>query len=175
MLHAPTIISYRLHCNVGMCSGVGPQESLGDPNFGLDPILNWLRVIGIDLKRNQSNGSRILFRFYPYGWLLGCFYVFFMALYLKMNRESEIYWMEETKKSRSVAILSYIDWASDFIGAVGILMSFLFPFRKRWNNVWNSLEEMRHLMSSDFTEKLRRISVAGVVYIITSVQFAPIY
>jgi len=47
-------------------------------------------------------------------------------------------------------------------------MGLLFLTKVRWNDLWNALEEMKHLVAPTFHVQLHKISIVGVIYIILS-------
>ena len=154
-----------------MCSRVEPQNLAQDFRFGFSPILNWFRIIGLDLKKSRSKKCRIFFKVYRFGWFLSCVsFNLILVIYLS-NKTDETYdWMEEERTSQTFSTIYFLDSISDVIHPMGLHILLLFPFKRRWNDLWNSLDAMRQFVAADLNDKLRKISSIGVVYIITSVQ-----
>ena len=156
----------------GMCSTVEPQEQSENFNFGFGPILSWLRVTGVDLKKEPAGRCRILYTFVRIGWFLLCVSIHLTAFVdLSLGNDSVEIWIEERQSTRTFALTNVVDAVNMFILATGIHFCLLFPLRSRWDNLWRSLEDMRHLAAPDFDRKLRKTCFIGVAYITLSVEY----
>ena len=145
---------------------------LKDDNLSFVPILNWLRVIGIDLKEDQSTKWRIWKKIYQSTLLLINITVqVFYVIYVCRNKEAESAWIKEQNRTLSYSMLYYLDAINVTVQVLGIQIGLIFLTKVRWNDLWNTLEEMKHLVAPTFHVQLRKISIVGVIYIILSVEF----
>ena len=154
-----------------MCSTVEPQEVSRDFDHGFQPILSWLRIIGVDLKENQSNKCQHFFSFYRVGCFLFSISTHLMLFFYLLNNTNEkSIWLSLELDSRTSIFVFYLDHISDFIHPVGIHFSLLLQYRKGWKALWNSLDAMYQCMAPNLNEKLRKISTIGIIYIISIVS-----
>ena len=154
-----------------MSSTVGPEDSMPeDFDFGFGPILRWLLIIGVDLKTNQLQRCKIFRRICQFGWFLCATSVnFFTILYVAISDEGAVAWLKDTNYTRSLTVLNHMTIICNSLHCAGIHILLLRPFKANWNGIWNSLNAMRQLVAPDLNLKLRRISIIGLVYIITLV------
>lgn len=135
----------------------------------LNPILNWLSIIGVDLRNRHRNGSKYLISMFQSMCFLGCLaphLTFF--IYLLGIKDDSLAWVPAQRTARSISTIFYLDNISDFIQPVGIHFCLLYQSSK-WKDLWNSLEAMSVFIHPESLKKLRQISTIGVAYIITSV------
>ena len=155
-----------------MSPNVEPWVQLKDFNFSFGPILNWLRVIGINLREDQSTKWRIWKKIYQSTWILINITVQIIhAIYICKSVELGSVWIKEQKPTLTYSTINYMDAMNISLHAIGNQIGLLFLTKVRWNDLWNALEEMKHLVAPTFHVQLRKISIVGVVYIILSVEF----
>ena len=155
---------------------VEPQDQAKEFDLGFGPILNWLRVIGIELKYDQSNRCRIVFIFYQIGLFLGCISLHFSNIVeLFVSTEGFEVWVEEKVHTDTFRMVSKGDVINTFILAEGTHILLIIPLRSRWRNLWRSMQELRQLMASNFNDRLRRMNLIGIAYIILSVELTSFY
>ena len=155
-----------------MSPNVEPWVQLKDFNFSFGPLLNWLRVIGIDLKEDQSTKWRIWKTIYQSTLLLSNITVQIIhVIYTCTSEGSNISWIKEQNQTFSYSTLYYLDSINVTAQILGIHIGLIFLTKVRWNDLWNTLEEMKHLVAPTFHVQLRKISIVGVIYIILSVEF----
>ena len=154
-----------------MCSTVEPQDVSRDFDHGFQPILSWLRIIGVDSKGNQPNKCKHFFSFYRVGCFLFSISTHLMLFFCLVDSTKEGFaWIENEKDSQTFTFIIYLDRISDFVHPVGIQFLLLIQFRKGWKALWNSLDALHQLITPEFYKYLRKISTLGVVYIITQVS-----
>ena len=154
-----------------MCSVVVPRDLPRDFEYGLGPILSWLRIIGVDLKEKQPDGCRNLFLFYRAACLLFSTSSHLMWFYYLLNYTGQgIAWIENERESQTISTIICLDHISDFIHPVGIHLSLLIQLRGGWNALRNSLDALCQLVTHDYYENLCKICTLSVVYILTMVS-----
>ena len=155
-----------------MSPNVEPWVQLKDFNFSFGPILNWLRAIGINLREDQSTKWRIWKKIYQSTWLLINITVQIShVIYVCEREEAGSAWIKEQKHTLTYSTIYYMDTINVTAQILGNQMGLLFLTKVRWNDLWNALEEMKHLVAPTFHVQLRKISIVGVIYIILSVEF----
>ena len=132
------------------------------------PILCWLSIIGVDLRKKCSSRRKCLVTLYQSVWFLSCIGPHLPFFFYLFSNEEIILWISAEKQKRSMSTIFCLNKITDFIQAAGIFSILLFQSRK-WDALWNSLEEMRASMDPESLKKLRKISTIGVLYIIISV------
>lgn len=153
-----------------MCPWVQQLNWSVDFQFGFEPILSWMRFIGIDLKTNQSTRFRMFFRFYQIG-LLMVFSICLTFLIYDLPAEEHLHWIEEKQPSKTYFNVRLLILTVDAVKTATTHILFSFAFRKRWNKLWGSLERMHHLVAPTLIIRLRNVSFISVVSVILTVQF----
>lgn len=155
-----------------MCSEVEPQDLSRNFNSSFGPILTWFYIVGIDLKNSLSNSGRILFRLYQYGLLLGFVLVNSRLFYELFNGTKNVtVWMKDKKQSSTLAIIYVMDLINISMHSVAVQLLLIFQTKTKWDDLQRSVEKLDDFVPPNFNVKLRKISIFGVTYCITLVQF----
>ena len=152
-----------------MCSAEEPRGWFDDFKFGLSPILNWLSIIGINLKQNQPKKRKFLYQLYDAVLLLNS--VLFVLIYnVDYGINPANVWMEEKRKTRSSSIILLLDIVLYSFKGVGTQLLLSFQTKTRWLDLWRSLQNLRRFKTLDSEAKLHRLTVTGLIYAIISVE-----
>ena len=141
-----------------------------DLNRGLAPILNWLSIIGVELKKKYSNRRRCLVTMYQLIWFVGCITPHIITVFHAFEDQSFV-WIPAEKHNPSFVIVLFLDSIADFIHPTGVFLSLMYH-SKEWADLWNSFDATRFFMNAESFNRLRRLISIGIVYIILSVQLA---
>lgn len=139
-------------------------------NFGFGPLLNLLCLIGIDLKRRQSNKCRVLLLFYQCWWLLATItYFTFYFVHLSESHDGVSRVVKEEQRTHSFLVIFCLNELSNFVQPVAIQMLLLSWLKTRWDDLWSSLDALRPHTGPNLDNKSQTRSKRGVVYITSSV------
>ena len=141
-------------------------------NFGFGPLLNLLCIFGIDLRNRRSNQHRICLMLYSFGLHLGTIsIILYYFIHVLINDDAAWNWIHEKRATQSFTFIFYLELGKYVLFAVLIEMSLLFWVKKTWKDVSNSLDAMAVFVDPMISEKVRRKSIYGIVYALTSVGF----
>lgn len=146
---------------------IKPLDSSADLNWSIRPLLVWMRLISIDLLKNENSGFpwrwiRLIYRYIS--WLSTILVHLSIILFLFMSKNDSLqHW------ARISTWNLVIDITNMAVRCIGVHTFVNFILTSNWDALNRSLIVTNELQIGINYLKIRHLSIIGVVYIILTV------
>ena len=145
--------------------------------WSVQPLVNWLKWIGIDLNSHNAVWRKWWFALYrivcPLMFLSG--EVYCLHEVLTNFKQFSIVYITDGFNSDAFAWNVAIDYTNFAIHCTGSHLVLLFVVRTRWCSLEKTFQRLQSFLDIDFFTRIRRASILSLIYVIVAVCIIEVF